>query len=470
MSPNDSVDDPYAVLGVTGAASPDELRRAFRQRMRSVHPDTKNGDEEAAKQVNAAYTLLSDPARRRIYDRTRSAQAAERSGVPAMCFVCGIDLSLVDSVEDHLQQHQRERRHHCQICGRWPTTEVAFESNVGFLLRRVRYSFAGRVCKHCATGVFREFQARNVAFGWWSLIGWFATWFYLVGNLIQYRRLRALKTPEPSNPVIERTLKGRPVLLRPTVVIVWVIVTGFIIVSNIADSDANSPRSEVGGSERSTPQTVLGWNTSSCVTMSADGWRAEPVLCSSNQADGQILTIVGDVAECPESAGPWIEIDAGEFACIGMWLDGGTRTGAQPSISSEWLADDCVAIHPDRQHAVLVPCSAELAVGTIVAMVPDASDCAFPADHVIKVADNRIACIDEWDYRAHEWRVGACVSTVDGLSELVDCTSERATSKVLAIIDDTLECPENSELVFLFNEERIKTERGPRTVCLSGIE
>ncbi|WP_428121902.1 J domain-containing protein [Candidatus Poriferisodalis sp.] len=84
MSPNDSVDDPYAVLGVTAAASPDELRRAYRQRMRSVHPDTKNGDEEAAKQVNAAYTLLSDPARRRIYDRTRSAQAAERSGAPAM--------------------------------------------------------------------------------------------------------------------------------------------------------------------------------------------------------------------------------------------------------------------------------------------------------------------------------------------------------------------------------------------------
>ena len=438
--------------------------------MRSVHPDTKNGDEEAAKQVNAAYTLLSDPARRRIYDRTRSAQAAERSGAPAMCLVCGIDLSLVDSVEDHLQQHRRERRHHCQICDRWPTTEVAFESNAGFLLRRVRYSFAGRVCKHCAIGVFREFQARNVAFGWWSLIGWFATWFYLVGNLIQHRRLRALKTPEPSDPVIERMLKGRPVLLRPSVIIVWLLVAGFIIVSNIADSDANSPRSEVGSSGRSATQTVFGWNTSSCVTMSADGWRAEPVLCSSSQADGQILAIVGMSPSVLNPRDHGVEIDAGEFACIGMWLDGGIRTGAQPSISSEWQADDCVAIHPDRQHAVLVPCSAELAVGTIVAMVPDAADCAFPADQVVEVADNRIACIDEWEYRAHEWRVGACVSTEDGLSELVDCASERATSKVLAIIDDTVECPENSELVFLFNEVHLKNERDRLTVCLGSVE
>ena len=470
MSPNDSVDDPYAVLGVTAAASPDELRRAYRQRMRSVHPDTKHGDEEAAKQVNAAYTLLSDPARRRFYDRARSAQAAEPSGAPTLCPVCGIDLSLVASVEDHLRRHRREHRHHCQICGRWPTTEVAFESNAGFLLRRVRYNFAGRVCKHCAIGVFREFQARNVAFGWWSLIGWFATWFYLVGNLIQYRRLRTLRSPEPNNPVIERMLKGRPVLLRPSVIIVWVLVAAFIIVSNIANSDANISRSDADGPERSTPQTVLGWNTSSCVTMSADGWRIEPVLCSSSLAEGQILAIVADAVECPESAGSWVEIDSGDFACIGMWLNGGPETGAQSTISPEWQTDGCVAIRPDRQHAVLVPCSSGLAVGTIVAIVPDAADCTFPADHVVEAADNRIACIDEWGYRAQEWRVGACVATENGLSELVDCASERATSQIHAIIEDTGDCPQNSELVSLFDRERLGTERDPLTVCLSSVE
>ncbi|WP_428121905.1 hypothetical protein [Candidatus Poriferisodalis sp.] len=204
--------------------------------------------------------------------------------------------------------------------------------------------------------------------------------------------------------------------------------------------------------------------------MSADVWRAEPVLCSSSRAEGQILAIVEDATECPEPAGPWVEIDVNQFACIDMRLDSDTGSGAQLSVSSEWEADSCVAIHPERQHAVLVPCSSGLAVGTIVAMVPDASDCAFRADHVVEAVGNRIACIDEWDYRAHEWRVGACVSTEDGLSELVDCASGRATSKVLAIIDDTVECPENSEPVFLFNEVHLKNERDPLTVCLSSIE
>lgn len=204
--------------------------------------------------------------------------------------------------------------------------------------------------------------------------------------------------------------------------------------------------------------------------MSAEGWRAEPVLCSSSRVDARIQAIVGDVAECPESAGPWVEIDAGEFACIGMWLNGEAGTGAQPPTSSGWQADSCVAIHPARQHVVLAPCSLVLAVGTIVAMVHDAADCASPADHVVEVADNRIACIDEWDYRAHEWRVGACVSIENGLSELVDCTPERATSRIRAIIENTRDCPQDSELVFLFDREHLDLGRDPLTICLSSVE
>jgi hypothetical protein len=50
----------YETLGLDPDASDDEVRRAYRTKVKEVHPDADGGDEAAFKRVNRAYERLQD--------------------------------------------------------------------------------------------------------------------------------------------------------------------------------------------------------------------------------------------------------------------------------------------------------------------------------------------------------------------------------------------------------------------------
>jgi molecular chaperone DnaJ len=64
--------DYYKVLGVGKNASEEEIKKSYRRLARQYHPDRNQGDkqaEERFKQISVAYDVLSDPEKRKAYDR-----------------------------------------------------------------------------------------------------------------------------------------------------------------------------------------------------------------------------------------------------------------------------------------------------------------------------------------------------------------------------------------------------------------
>ena len=131
--------DPYAVLGLARGASEEDVKRAFRRLAKRLHPDVNPGNRALGNQfreLNAAYELLSDPAKRKRFDRGEiDAEGRERgfgsSGARAGRGAAFSDFSLDEVFQEFLR---RGRRSAAGARGGATRAELASQAlRIGFL-------------------------------------------------------------------------------------------------------------------------------------------------------------------------------------------------------------------------------------------------------------------------------------------------------------------------------------------------
>lgn len=96
--------DLYSILEVSSDSSDEDIKISYKRLVKKYHPD-HGGDDEKCKNINMAYSILSDPEKRQNYDRLNGNQKITVLSMLKdflQLFICGEDFNEYSKIIDLL--------------------------------------------------------------------------------------------------------------------------------------------------------------------------------------------------------------------------------------------------------------------------------------------------------------------------------------------------------------------------------
>jgi len=108
-------DNPYETLGVDKDSSPEDIKKAYRDKAKEAHPD-HGGDEDKMTALSVAYAILCDPKKKGQYDRTGQVKDGLKLHKEAVDYLCNCfqmmlntfgDSAIYENLIDHMEQQMK---------------------------------------------------------------------------------------------------------------------------------------------------------------------------------------------------------------------------------------------------------------------------------------------------------------------------------------------------------------------------
>lgn len=189
--------DYYHILEVDPNATVEQIKSQHRFLIHAWHPDKfpegelKDKANEKIREINEAYSILSDTAKRENYDKILRSY----SSIPPQS---------TNTQASNNSQHVPSKGH-CQSCGLPVETKyIEFYENVGMIFMRQHRNVKGNFCKSCIDYYFWNFTGKTILLGWWGTISFIVTPFILLNNFFRFIFTLGMKkfplsiTPNPS--------------------------------------------------------------------------------------------------------------------------------------------------------------------------------------------------------------------------------------------------------------------------------
>lgn len=167
----------YQVLQVDRAASPEVIEAAYRRLAKMYHPDVNPNAsaQEKMKAINAAYSVLRDPASRLAYDRRLEQEDSRTQGRTEQAMPGATSEQWGSNSADRVQAETPGTGNavpfQCAGCGRSGSTLrfAIFPYVISFVLITFRREWHGVYCQKCRRKEMSKAKLITALLGWWGI-------------------------------------------------------------------------------------------------------------------------------------------------------------------------------------------------------------------------------------------------------------------------------------------------------------